>query len=197
MTHQDIAGLVGARICHDLISPIGAIGNGVELLGLTDSGKTPELGLIEDSVSGASAKIKLLRLAFGYAGSDERVSTCDVASILREADHTGRLTYTWRSDQDAPRPEVRCALLAILCLQSAMPIGGEITVDHSAGVWRIEGSSDRLRMESALWAGLTGQGEAETLSPGDVQFALLPASAKALGRQVRAAQRSTGIVISF
>ena len=50
--------LIGSRICHDLISPIGAIANGVELLGMSGAGETgPELDLINQSVDNASALI--------------------------------------------------------------------------------------------------------------------------------------------
>ena len=59
----DLAALVGSRICHDLISPIGAIGNGVELLALTDGDTGAEMELISESVQNASARIRYLRIA--------------------------------------------------------------------------------------------------------------------------------------
>lgn len=61
----DIAALVSARICHDLISPIGAIGNGVELLMLDKAAASPEMDLISESVTQASARIRFFRLAYG------------------------------------------------------------------------------------------------------------------------------------
>ena len=54
----DLAALVGSRICHDLISPIGAIGNGVELLSLTDGDTGAEMDLINESVQNANARIR-------------------------------------------------------------------------------------------------------------------------------------------
>ena len=48
--NADLAGLVGSRLCHDLISPIGAIGNGLELLELSGSAPTEEIALIRASV---------------------------------------------------------------------------------------------------------------------------------------------------
>ncbi len=53
----DLAALIGSRICHDLISPIGAIGNGLELLSMAGAGG-PEVALISDSVSNANARIR-------------------------------------------------------------------------------------------------------------------------------------------
>ena len=66
----DLAALIGSRICHDLISPIGAIGNGVELMMMDGTAKTPELALIAESVANANARIRYFRVAFGSAGAD-------------------------------------------------------------------------------------------------------------------------------
>ncbi|HMS96693.1 MAG TPA: histidine phosphotransferase, partial [Tabrizicola sp.] len=64
MTDQpDLAALIASRICHDLISPLGAIGNGVELLAMERAG--PELDLLSESVAHANARIRLFRISFG------------------------------------------------------------------------------------------------------------------------------------
>ena len=57
----NLAALIGSRICHDLISPIGAINNGLELLGMSDAREGPELELISESVGNASARIRFFR----------------------------------------------------------------------------------------------------------------------------------------
>lgn len=71
-THN-LESLIGSRICHDLISPIGAIHNGIELLMLGQTKDVPdeEMSLIFDSCRHAENKVKFFRLAFGqnYRGS--------------------------------------------------------------------------------------------------------------------------------
>ncbi len=63
---SDLVALIGSRICHDLISPIGAIGNGIELIGLSGAGAGPEMALISESVTNAQARIRFYyRVAFG------------------------------------------------------------------------------------------------------------------------------------
>ena len=62
-SNVNLAALIGSRICHDLISPIGAINNGLELLGMTGSSEGPELQLITDSVGSATARIRFFRIA--------------------------------------------------------------------------------------------------------------------------------------
>lgn len=197
MAGPDIAGLVGARICHDLISPIGAISNGVELLTLTETAVTPELQLINDSVAGASAKVKFLRVAFGYASAEQTMGPAEIRTILKEAEAGRRLRYDWTLEEAATRSEVRCAFLGLLCLQSAMPMGGTVTIQSSGGVWTLFGQTETLKMESGLWSALVGQGAFDDLSPSDVHFALLPHAARDLGRRVHAAQRTDGLVVTF
>ena len=72
-TELDLAALISSRICHDLISPIGAINNGLELLGMSgQSLDTPEMSLINESVQNASARIRFFRIAYGAASEQNR-----------------------------------------------------------------------------------------------------------------------------
>ena len=81
--NRDLSSLVGSRICHDLISPIGAIGNGVELLQMAPRDSAAELDLITDSVDNAAARIRFFRVAFGAAG-DQMMGRAEVISILSD-----------------------------------------------------------------------------------------------------------------
>ncbi len=67
----DLAALLCSRVCHDLISPVGAIVNGLEVLEEEndEETKTFALDLIKRSARTASAKLQFCRLAFGAAGS--------------------------------------------------------------------------------------------------------------------------------
>ena len=86
MTHTplSLATLVGSRICHDLISPVGAIGNGVELIAMGGPINTPELTLISDSVANASARIKFFRIAFGVASPEQTLGAPSVKAIVED-----------------------------------------------------------------------------------------------------------------
>ncbi|MEO1362985.1 MAG: hypothetical protein AAFU86_04320 [Pseudomonadota bacterium] len=77
----NLAALIGSRICHDLISPIGAINNGLELLNMAGASDGPEMELISESVENASARIRFFRMAYG-AASDQPVGRAEVVSIL-------------------------------------------------------------------------------------------------------------------
>ncbi len=174
LNSQMLAALIGSRICHDLISPVGAIQNGIELLAM-EGRKGPEMTLIEDSVLNASARIRFMRVAFGMAGTGQRFGRAEVVSILDDMARAGRLRYDWSVDGDAPRSAVQEAFLAILCLESGMPRGGTISVTHSAKGWQISGPADPMRPDPDLWEILAGQPvNAPTILPAHVQFAMLP-----------------------
>ena len=185
MSQTDLAALVCSRMCHDLVSPIGAIGNGLELLELSDMRGASELALISDSVQQANARIRLFRMAFGHADPTQMVPRKEVLSVLTSLAHGSRNAYLWQAPGDHSRQAVRCALLALLCLDSALPLGGDITVSLSGETWQVSATADRLNAEPALWDYLTAPSSSLTFQPNTVQFALLPLAASAMERRIQ------------
>lgn len=191
-----LAALIGSRICHDLISPIGAINNGLELLSMSGDAAGPEIGLIGESVGNASARIRFFRIAFGAAG-DQMVGAAEVQSILRDLYGGGRTAVVWDLAEPVQRVEVRMALLAVLCIESAMPYGGRIAVTCQESAWTLTGNADRLNVDAALWGLLSGAGMDVDVKPSHVQFALLPLVAKDAGCRVTCRSDDTTILLSF
>lgn len=146
----DLIALVGSRICHDLISPLGAIGNGVELLMMSGNGPGPELALISESVTNANARIRFFRISFGAAAPGQGVARAEVRSILDDMTRGGRLKIDWDLAGDAARTEVKLAFLAIQCLESALPFGGRICVSADGGRWQIGAEAPRLKVDPPL-----------------------------------------------
>ncbi|MDF3605620.1 histidine phosphotransferase family protein [Paracoccus sp. DMF-8] len=124
---QRLSALVGSRLCHDLISPLGAIGNGVELLQISGQfggiASSPELQLISESVEAARSRISWFRVAFGHAAADQRFAASALADLLKGADRSGRIRIHLDAGGDLPRTEVRLILLALMCLETALPSG--------------------------------------------------------------------------
>ena len=82
----DLAALLCSRVCHDLISPVGAIVNGLEVLAESKDEETKEfaLDLIKKSAGTASAKLQFCRIAFGAAGSaGAQIDTGDAEKVSR------------------------------------------------------------------------------------------------------------------
>ncbi len=118
--------LIGSRICHDLINPLGAISNGFELLSMSGAVQGPEMELVSDSVENATARVKFLRMAFGAASPDQMVSRSEILSTLQSIAHCGRLSYSWNVPSDSRRIEARVALLSMMCIETALPVGGTL-----------------------------------------------------------------------
>ena len=82
MHPRQLADMISSRICHDLISPIGAISNGVELMAGMNS-MSEELDLINQSAKNAQAKLMFFRVAFGASGPGAMIG-CAAASNVAE-----------------------------------------------------------------------------------------------------------------
>lgn len=193
----DLSALIGSRICHDLISPLGAIGNGVELMALSGLDQSPEMMLIAESVESANARIRFFRVAFGAAGEDQAVGEAEISAILEGLARTGRQRVDWRVTGGGARLEVKLAFLAMLCLESAMPWGGTITVERTEGRWTLTGAADRLRIADGLWAALGEPGAALQVSSSEVEFPLTRLAAQRIGRPLGTEVTETSIRITF
>jgi histidine phosphotransferase ChpT len=193
----DLVALLGSRICHDLISPIGAISNGVELLMMDGSTMGPEIALISESVANANARIRFFRVAYGGGGVDQRIGQPEVVSILSDLTRGGRLTIDWRGPVDLLRREVKLAFLIIQCLESAMAFGGRITVDYRDGRWVLSGVASKLKIDVELWQGLSNPLQKLDITAAQVHFALVPEELARQNRQLKADMGPTEITVSF
>jgi histidine phosphotransferase ChpT len=194
----DLAALIGSRICHDLISPIGAIGNGVELLMMESSVNSPEMTLISESVAQANARIRYFRIAFGAADlRDQRVARAEVLAILSEQTRGSRLGIAWTSASELARVEVKLSFLLLMCLENALPFGGKIVVTQEDDHWFIAAEADRIKKDDALWAHLTDPKAGIDATPGRVHFALVPAELSRTGRKLTVRFSETRITLDY
>lgn len=191
-----IATLVGSRICHDLISPVGAIGNGVELIAMGGPIDSPELNLISQSVANASARIKLFRIAFGVASPEQTLGSSTVASVVADAYTEGRHKAEWHIEGDLTRAEVQAAFLALLCVETALTRGGTIIITRTASGFCAQGSGERVVCDPALWEALHST-PPEDLKPAHVQFALLPFVLSELDRKAELTSSTDALSLRF
>ncbi|MGL6210926.1 MAG: histidine phosphotransferase family protein [Paracoccaceae bacterium] len=193
----DLAALLGSRICHDLISPIGAISNGVELLMMDGNVKGPEMALISESVANANARIRFFRVAYGSASQDQRISRSEVGGILTDLLRGGRLSVDWQSPNDLSRREVKLAFLLIQCLETAMPYGGKIAVDLTDGHWTLTAQSQKLRVNPDLWEVLSNPAAPAEIGAAHVHFLLVPDECARQHRRLTADIREAEIKLSL
>ncbi|MFZ5733178.1 MAG: histidine phosphotransferase ChpT [Pseudomonadota bacterium] len=131
----ELAALLCSRICHDLISPVGAIVNGLEVL---DDNPKPEdrefaLDLIRKSAKTASGRLQFCRLAFGAAGSaGAQIDTGDAETMTRGFLDDGKVTLSWGLPRTLqPKNRVKLLLNMMVIAQQTIPRGGSLTVEAS------------------------------------------------------------------
>src|SRR5215470_13153041 len=135
-----VAELLCSRLCHELVNPIGAVANGVELIGELDGPADPEaLALIGESARTAGARLQFYRLAYGLATGSKADLTLAEAAVLAEsvlASNRVRLDLP-AADQESERGlGARAAklLLNLLILASeALPRGGRVALAFAPG----------------------------------------------------------------
>ena len=186
----NLATLIGARICHDLISPVGAISNGLELLTLT--GEThigPEFELISNSCTSATARIRFFRVAFGTSSDTQKLGRNEIVSILSNISQGARLRTEWRPDGDQNRREVQLAFLLHLCFETALPQGGTVVFNRQGDSWHIEGTAPRIKMDPEVWQLLTDPTYKTEIAPSRVQFLMLQSLLQDLKRNLKISQK--------
>ena len=129
----DLAALLCSRVCHDLISPVGAIMNGLEVM---EDGKDEEtsqfaMDLIKKSAKTASAKLQFCRLAFGAAGSaGAQIDTGDAEKVTRGLMEDDKTKLGWNLPRLLlAKNRVKLLLNMMLLAAQAIPRGGQLTVD--------------------------------------------------------------------
>lgn len=195
--NANLAALIGSRICHDLISPVGAVGNGLELLQMMPGTTGPEIDLIADSVAAARTRILFFRVAYGMAMPDQMLGRAEITGLLADMDRGGRVRIAWAVAEDLPRPEVRLAFLALQCVEAAMPWGGTVRFTRAGDRWAVTATATRLRIDHALWGNLSLERPDCRVAPAEVQFALLPVLLADQARRLTARMSETEITISF
>jgi len=133
---MDLAALLCSRVCHDVISPVGAIANGLELLDDDSDEETKQIAmeLIRSSAKNASAKLQFCRIAFGAAGSaGADIDTGDAENVAHAYFGTEKRTdLEWQGERAfLPKNKVKLVLNLLLVSLGAIPRGGIVKVEMS------------------------------------------------------------------
>jgi histidine phosphotransferase ChpT len=165
-TEIDFASLLCSRLCHDLLSPVGAMNNGIELLA---DEHDPEMrrrcmDLLAESAKSAADKLKFFRLAFGAAGGfgaevDPNETKLVIAPMVTAS---GRTVLEWAVPADAmPKRAVKILLNLVLLANEALARGGTLFVGAEARAGEheivVRASGPKILMDSAVREALTGQ----------------------------------------
>jgi histidine phosphotransferase ChpT len=133
--------LLASRVCHDLISPIGAVGNGLELLEDADDDMSEDaLKLSVNCVRRASAVLEFFRMAYGTAGSDAGLRWENAKQLAEGLVDGPKTTLVWGATPaglNVPAVAPKLALNLVLLGTEMLPRGGEIAVALQAAGSRV------------------------------------------------------------
>jgi len=201
----DLAALLCSRVCHDLISPTGAIVNGLEVLEEKDSDeetKTFALELIKKSARTASGRLQFCRLAFGAAGSSAaQIDLGDAEGTARGFLDDDKTKLAWNLPRILlPKNRVKLLLNLLIVANQTIPRGGTLTVDpigegDSMG-FRITAAGLNARIPQALTGLLEGRSESGTVDAHAIQPFYAGMLAKACGLTVSLAFEGEAVVVS-
>jgi histidine phosphotransferase ChpT len=165
-TDLELAALISSKICHDVIGPVGAIYNGLEILSEDDDAEAQAyaLSVIRNVTEQASARLQFARFAFGAAGSAGSLIDLGTAEqISRGVLGTGKHKLVWQGlGGHMSKDKVKLLLNLIAVAITALPRGGEIAVLMSGTneapnfVLRCQGTSARPPMH--LGEFISGEG---------------------------------------
>ncbi|RAH98888.1 histidine phosphotransferase [Acuticoccus sediminis] len=142
----ELASLMASRLCHDIVGPVGAIQNGLELIAEDEAMAEMAMDLIKKSALQASAKLQYARMAYGAAGGADELDPGEAGRLTAELFKGERATLDWAWKGGAqPRTEVKLGMLLATYALGAVPRGGTVTVEYGEGGLVVTAAGETLR----------------------------------------------------
>ena len=174
MNAVDLASLLCSRLCHDLLSPVGALNNGIELLADEQDPEMREkcLELLSDSARASANKLKFFRLAFGAGGGfGEEIDTHEAQGALEGVfGAERRIELGWMvGEEKLPKGAVKLLLNLALLAGDALVRGGRLDVGAERTDSRVElvirGEEPRILLDPVLRDTLASGASNGTVEP--------------------------------
>lgn len=200
----DLAALLCSRVCHDLINPVGAIINGLEVLEEEkDEGtRSFALDLIKKSASTASAKLQFCRIAFGAAGSaGAQIDLGDAEKITRGFLEDDKTKLVWNLPRALlPKNRVKLLLNLLPIAGQTIPRGGQLTVDpvgsgETMG-FKVTAIGTNAKIQPAAASLLAGETGGEAIDAHRIQPFYAGLLAKECGVKTSIAMEGSAVVIT-
>jgi histidine phosphotransferase ChpT len=160
----DFASLLCSRICHDLLSPVGAMNNGLELLADEDDPETrgQVLQLLADSARASADRLKFFRLAFGSGGAfGDSIATSELRSAVEGLAHTNpRITLGWMVDAPTlSKNEAKILLNLTMIVVESLVRGGTLDIGAEGAEIVVRAQGPRIVLDKEVRAVLAGESD--------------------------------------
>lgn len=177
LSDLELAALLASRVCHDVIGPVGAIINGLEVLNEDSDVEMHEIAmeLVRKSAESASIKLKFARLAFGASGSaGTEIDLSEAGDIAIEFALTPRISLEWNCPfQTRPKDEVKLLLNMVLIGLTTIPRGGVVKVsaneDRDNPCYEVRCSGKGAKFPEHTGALVRAEVETENIDARDIQ----------------------------
>jgi len=199
MNAVDLASLLCSRLCHDLMSPVGALNNGIELLADEQDPDMRDrcLDLLADSARATANKLKFFRLAFGAAGGfGDEVATSEARQALEGlVGADGRTELGWMvADDKLSKGATKLLLNLALIAGDALVRGGRLDVGVEGGEIAIRAEGPRIALDPAVKDALL-DGAGETAEPRTAGAWLARSLAEEAGGAIQVSQPSPEVLV--
>jgi len=160
----DLAALLCSRVCHDVISPVGAIANGLELYDdpeMDEETRQTALDMVRSSARTASAKLKFCRIAFGAAGSaGASIDMGEAGETAMAFVGSEKVKLDWLVPREnRPKQQVKLVLNMLLMAMAGVPRGGTVSISAVGVAFTARAHGDRAKVPDAIAQVLDGTAE--------------------------------------
>ena len=160
----DLAALLCSRVCHDVISPVGAIANGLELYDdpeMDEETRQTALEMVRSSARTASAKLKFCRIAFGAAGSaGASIDMGEAGETAMAFVGSEKVKLNWLVPREnRPKQQVKLVLNMLLMAMAAVPRGGTVSISAEGDAFTARAQGDRAKVPEPIAQVLDGTAE--------------------------------------
>ena len=200
LSDLDLAALLCSRVCHDVISPVGAITNGLELLEVEDDAAMRDMAmdLVKKSARQASAKLMFCRIAFGAAGSaGSMIDMGEAGDVAKAFVGEEKVTLDWQVPRDnRPKLQVKLALNMMLIGISCIPRGGTVTVTAAGEGFAVKSQGTGARINEKTSQAIAGAADTAEIDARLVQPYYTKRLAEAAGLDLSIAMDGADVVVA-
>ena len=191
-----VAGLLTSRLCHDLVGPLGAVSNGLELIAEDDAMAKEALALAQGSAKRAAGRLQFFRYAFGAEGCEPNFGPGEARSVALSLLNSGEVAIDWPESRDVDLPTgvgrllLNLTLLAVECL----PRGGSVRVALGPNRIGIEATGPQAKLSGETKAAIAGIVSAAQLSARTVVGYYVAQLMTSLGGRLDLADEGAGTI---
>ena len=203
----DLAALLSSRLCHDLVGPVGAIGNGLEVMQDDDDPamRDQAIELLGLSVGQALGRLKFYRMAFGASsGAGADISLRDARQVAQDFLEGSRVTLDWPDasvnvDGGIGKSAVKLLMNMVLLGSEALPRGGSLAVainrNGAGSHLAVTASGEGARLPDKAVVALRPDVSLGEVEPKAAPVYLAVQLARTLGSELRAAQSDDRVAL--